>query len=60
MLGPGGYKARAEEWARMETELEQKGITPTTDGWPERLKRWYYVHHGTLAEDGSLVVKPYF
>ncbi|KAJ1265042.1 hypothetical protein BS78_08G047800 [Paspalum vaginatum] len=56
-LGPGDYKGRAEGWATMEVELERKGITPVTHGWPRRLKRWYYGHAGSLAEDGSLVYK---
>ncbi|KAJ1254818.1 hypothetical protein BS78_K321500 [Paspalum vaginatum] len=56
-LGPGGYKASAAKWAKMEADLEQKGITPATQGWLDRLKRWYFRHHGTLVDDGTLVYK---
>ncbi|KAJ1276786.1 hypothetical protein BS78_05G241900 [Paspalum vaginatum] len=29
----------------------------TTYGWTDRLKHWFYAHHGTLAEDGNLVYR---
>ncbi|KAJ1269819.1 hypothetical protein BS78_06G007200 [Paspalum vaginatum] len=56
-LGPTGYKGSEEKWEKMEADLVQKGITPATHNWSYRLKRWYYAHQGTLAEDGSLIYK---
>jgi hypothetical protein len=32
----------------MENELRNRGITPRTEGWPERAKHWWYGHGGSL------------
>ena len=47
-MGTGGYKSAVPKWEAMEADLRARGITPGTDGWPERSKHWWYGHGGTL------------
>ena len=55
-LGTGGYVSAVPKWEAMEDAFRAKGITPGTDGWPERAKHWWYAHGGTLhPETGETV-----
>ena len=47
-LGTGGYKTAVPKWEAIEAYLRKRGITPGTNGWPERAKHWWYAHGGTL------------
>ena len=47
-MGTGGYKSAVPKWEAAEADLRKRGITPGTNGWPERAKHWWYAHGGTL------------
>src|SRR6185437_14200593 len=47
-LGQGGYKLAVPKWEKMEQDLLDRGIRPTTMNWPERSRTWFYGHGGSL------------
>ena len=47
-LGQGGYKLAIPKWEKMEQDLLDRGIQPTTMNWPERSRTWFYGHGGSL------------
>lgn len=56
-LGAGGYKKSVKKWQKMEQDLIDRGIRPTTWDWPDRSKWWLFANGVTLNQlDGSLVV----
>lgn len=56
-LGAAGYKKSVKKWQKMEQDLMDRGIRPTTWDWPDRSKWWLFANGVTLNQlDGSLVV----
>ena len=56
-LGAGGYKKSVKKWQKMEQDLIDRGIKPTTWDWPDRSKWWSFANGVTLNQlDGTLVV----
>ena len=55
-LGSGGYKTALPKWEAYENELRKKGITPQTDGWPDRSKFWLFAHGAVLHPETGLIV----
>jgi hypothetical protein len=47
-MGSGGYLTAVQKWERAEAKLREKGIEPESDKWPERTRRWYLAHGGSL------------
>jgi hypothetical protein len=55
-LGQGGYKVAIPKWEKMEQDLLARGITPATINWPERSRKWFHGHGGTLnPENGECI-----
>ena len=56
-LGAAGYKKSVKKWQKMEQDLMDRGIRPTTWDWPDRSKWWLFANGVTLNQlDGNLVV----
>ena len=47
-LGQRGYKLAKPKWEKMEQDLLDRGIQPTTMNWSERSRTWFYGHGGSL------------
>ena len=47
-LGQGGNKLAIPKWEKMEQDLLDRGIQPSTMNWPERSRAWFYGHGGSL------------
>jgi hypothetical protein len=47
-MGSGGYKSAIPKWAKMESDILGKGITPESINWPKHAKNCFFAHGGTL------------
>ena len=43
-IGAGGYKKAVKKWQKMEHDLIDRGIRPTTWDWPDRSKWWLFAN----------------
>ena len=43
-LGAEGYKKAIKKWQKMEQDLMDRGIRPTTWDWPDRSKWWLFAN----------------
>ena len=47
-LGAAGYKKLVKKWQKMELDLMDRGIRPTTWDWPDKSKWWLFANGATL------------
>ena len=55
-MGSGGYATAVRKWEKAEAELLANNIRPASADWPERSRRWFLGHGGSLNPTTGEVV----